>query len=51
MEELYHGPDIQDQMCIRGLDSGNPLRRCTQLSLLRAVLASAAPIIIIHAGT
>lgn len=51
LEELYRGPDILDQMCIRGLDSGNPLRRCTQLSLLIAVLASAAPIIIIHAGT
>lgn len=51
LEELYHGPDILDQMCIRGLDSGNSLRRCTQLSLLIAVLASAAPIIIIHAGT
>lgn len=38
-------------MCIRGLDSGNPLGRCTRLSLLIAVLASAAPIIIIHAGT
>lgn len=36
-------------MCIRGLNSGNLLRRCTQLSLMTAVLASAAPIIIILA--
>lgn len=40
---LYHGPDSLDQTYIHGHNPGN--------QLLRAVLASAAPIIIIHART